>query len=660
MSAVNFTTDANAAAPAMLVLGLLLLAMPWLNPDHRWARIGGAMLTAALLLNYMQWRILHTLPPLEGLQGAFALLFLVVEMASCVGGLLMLHVLSRSVNRTAEASMHSVEGFAEGPPLVYVLIPTYNEAREIIMRTLIGALAMDYPRFRVFVLDDGRRSWLEDMCHNMGVDYMVRSDQTHGKAGNMNAALRTLLMREEQADAVAVLDADFVPTPAFLRRTVALLYDPTVGCVQTPQHFFNPDPIQLNLKGPKIIADEQRFFFDVILASKDAHGTAFSCGTSAVIRRSALEAIGLFPTESVTEDLLLSVKLSGQGWRTVYLNERLSAGLAPEGLREYRTQRGRWCLGTMQVLRTKWGPFSIGPTPLKVRLHVMDTVLFWTAGSAIKLLGIFAPILYWWFDVTVMHTNIDSMLWHLAPYWLSCVIFLAWVSRGTNLPVMAEAIGLLVVKDAMRASVIGLCGSKSQKFEVTTKGTRRGEVVVQWSLAGPFLALALSTIGGIGWRIGEGPLPGTPSDTEVMNLFWSIYNCLVLFIACMICVERPRFRQEERFIADEFAQLRLPEKALPISVRLHDISVTGCRIDLADSETSLRPGDNVRISIGEVGELAATVQRVVAGSISLAFRGTPSQQVAMIRKLFSGTYVRPVQETSTCALLKVLAKRAIG
>lgn len=657
---MELLADAGAAAPALLVLGLLLLALPWLNPDNHWARLCGAAFTAALLLNYMQWRILHTLPPLDGLQGAFALLFLVVEMASCVAGLIMLHVLSRTVDRSAEVSANPVDGFPGGAPLVHVLIPTYNEAREILIRSVVGALAMDYPRFRVFVLDDGRRPWLEELCRELGAEYMTRADNAHGKAGNMNAALRTLLARDEKPGAVAVLDADFVPTPAFLRRSVALLHDPAVGCVQTPQHFFNPDPIQLNLKGPSVIADEQRFFFDVILASKDAHGTAFSCGTSAVIRRTALEAIGLFPTESVTEDLLLSIRLTSLGWRTVYLNERLTAGLAPEGMQEYLTQRGRWCLGTMQVLRTKWGSFSIGPTPLKMRLHVMDTVLFWTVGSAIKLLGLIVPILYWWFGVTVMQTTLESMMWHLAPYWLSCVIFLGWISRGTNLPIMAEAIGLLVAKEAMRASVIGLFGARDQKFKVTAKGARRDAVIVQWSLVGPFLAMALLTIGGMGWRILEGPLPGTPSDIEAMNLFWSVYNCLVLFIACLICVEQPRFRREERFLADEVALLRQADRMRPIRGRLRDISVMGCRLDVPEDEIAIQPGDGVQVLIAEVGEVAATVQRVGPASVSLSFRATPSNQAAIIRKLFSGAYVRSVQETPPRALLGVLARRALG
>src|SRR5207248_530704 len=107
-------------------------------------------------------------------------------------------------------------------------------------------------------------------------------------------------------------------------------------------------------------------------ASKDAWGAAFCCGTSSVIRLRALEACGgHFPTESVTEDFLLSLELNRHGWRTVYLNEPLSAGLAPEGIKEYLTQRGRWCLGLMQILRSPWGPLSRGRLSLAYRIGLL-------------------------------------------------------------------------------------------------------------------------------------------------------------------------------------------------------------------------------------------------------------------------------------------------
>ena len=113
-----------------------------------------------------------------------------------------------------------------------------------------------------------------------------------------------------EPDFISILDADFVPLPDFLTRPLSLTLDADVGVVQTPQHFFNPDPIQSNLALTRVWPDEQRFFFDIVMASKDAWNAAFCCGTSSVIRFDALQSIGGFPTDSVTEDYLVSLRLA--------------------------------------------------------------------------------------------------------------------------------------------------------------------------------------------------------------------------------------------------------------------------------------------------------------------------------------------------------------
>ena len=86
-----------------------------------------------------------------------------------------------------------------------------------------------------------------------------------------------------------------------------LFRDPAVGVVQTPQHFINPDPIQINLNATKFWPDEQRYFFDIVMPAKDAWSAAFCCGTSSIIRMRPLLEMGGFPTDSVTEDYLLSL-----------------------------------------------------------------------------------------------------------------------------------------------------------------------------------------------------------------------------------------------------------------------------------------------------------------------------------------------------------------
>jgi cellulose synthase (UDP-forming) len=277
-----------------------------------------------------------------------------------------------------------------------------------------------------------------------------------------------------------------------------------------------------------------------------------------------------------------------------------------------------------------------------------------------KLLALAVPALYWWFGVTVMQASLGEVLFHLGPSWVATAIFLGWLSRGTNVPILAEAVGLLVAKEALRASLVGLFGSRNQKFQVTAKGANRHAVVVQWGMVLPFLALALATIGGILWRVAQGPVPGTQADIEAMNLFWSCYNCLVLFIACLICVEQPRHRAEERFDADEPVLLRPPGRIRPETARLRDLSISGCRLDRAAGSAALAVGDAVQVAVGDVGEVTATVRRVTTGTLHLSFEASARQQAAIIRKVFSGAYVRPVGTTPPAALLRVLARRALG
>ncbi|TCZ56692.1 glycosyltransferase [Roseicella aquatilis] len=648
---------ALAAAPLLLLLGSALL-LPGLSPDRPLPRLLGAVLVAALMLRYLAWRATETLPPLAwSAEAAIAWGFFGLELLSCTAGLLLLHVLSRTCNRSAEADAHPVEGIPGGAPLIDVLIPTYNEGREILTRSIVGAVAQDYPRFRVWVLDDGRRPWLRALAEAHGAHYLTRADNKHGKAGNMNAALRHLLALEERAEAIAVLDADFIATPRFLRRAAALLHDPEVGCVQTPQHFFNPDPIQLNLRGLSVLGDEQRFFFDTILASKDAHGTAFSCGTSGLVRLAALERIGLFPTESVTEDMLLSVKLKGLGWSTVYLNEPLTVGLAPEGLQEYLTQRGRWCLGAMQIARTRWGPFGAGPMPWRMRLHTLDSVLFWGFSTLMRLACLLVPILYWWFGIMVARTDMRGILDNLIPYWLASSFYLGWVSRGASLPLMADAMGLLVTREALLGTAIGLFGRRDQTFKVTAKGTRRDRAVMQWGIAWPWAVLLALTAGGIAWRFLLGPMPHTSPELEAANLFWSLLNIATLAITMLICVDQPRRRRQERFDADEPATLRLPGVEAH-AVRLRDLSVTGCRVE--GGPAGLAAGRRLTLRLSGVGDVSAEIRRVSGTTLHLAFQVSTGVEAALIRKIFSGRYVRSVTSTRPQDLLRVLAQRAFG
>ena len=257
--------------------------------------------------------------------------------------------LSRYADRSPEADRHEKRLRSLPPerlPTVDVFIATYNEGREIVERGIVAAKDLDYPRFQVWVLDDGRRDWLRDLCAARDVGYIRRPDNRHAKAGNVNHAL-TLT----HGELFVVFDADFTPHRNFLYRTVGFFFaDPRIAIVQTPQHFFNPDVFQVNLGLPTVMQDNEREWYDVILASRDAWDCAFCCGTSAVFRRDAIEGIGGIATESVTEDILTTMKMLPGGHLTRYLNERLSLGLAPENAKSLLIQRRRWTRGQIQMM----------------------------------------------------------------------------------------------------------------------------------------------------------------------------------------------------------------------------------------------------------------------------------------------------------------------
>ena len=282
--------------------------------------------------------------------------------------------------------------------------------------------------------------------------------------------------------------------------------------------------------------------------------------------------------------------------------------------------------------------------------------MFWTFGPMARLLGFIMPIFYWWFGVYVMHTDTRSLLEHLGPYWLCCVTFLGWVSRGTNLPLYVEAMSLLTLLESLRASAVGLFGSKNQKFKVTAKGASRDGVVVHWSLMRWFLGLAALTTGGIVYRTFVGPVADAPLQVEAINFFWSCFNLVTLMLACLMSIELPRYRSEERFRVNEPAHIFIDGRRH--SATLCDISVAGAGLSVADG-AMLPNGASVRVHMREIGSVTATVMRGRPGTCHVRF-DDDSFRPALVRKIFAGDLVPKVTRLPMRDLLGVVARRAFG
>ncbi|MFC8800109.1 glycosyltransferase [Promicromonospora sp. NPDC057138] len=328
---------------------------------RRLARVGGVLAIGALV-TYLWWRITFTMP--TGGWNEAAAWVLVSFEAIPVLGLTIRLVTLWNIDCRAPAPVRDLPAGMR----VAVLIPTYDEPVEVIAPTVAAACALE-PSHETWVLDDGDRDWVAEMCEAYGARYVRRPVHNHAKAGNLNHALG--LMAQEAAhstaadstaadstaadgtaagrgdfDVIAVLDCDHVPLPTFLTATLGWFDDPDVALVQGPQTFYNSGAFD-----DDGVTGEQGIFFHVLMASRNKDGAGpFWCGSTSVLRTRALREVGGIATETIVEDMHTTLGLIRAGWKTVYHHQALAVGLAPATPEQYLLQRTRWGLGAMQVL----------------------------------------------------------------------------------------------------------------------------------------------------------------------------------------------------------------------------------------------------------------------------------------------------------------------
>jgi cellulose synthase/poly-beta-1,6-N-acetylglucosamine synthase-like glycosyltransferase/aryl-phospho-beta-D-glucosidase BglC (GH1 family) len=260
--------------------------------------------------------------------------------------------------------------------MVDVWITTYNESLDILRRTIYHCVKMDYPH-ETYVLDDGNRPEVRELAYSLGARYISRERNTHAKAGNMNNALKYT-----NGAFIAIFDADFIPQRNFLTELLGYFNDPSVALVQTPQQYYNLNSFQHRPKGfGKELWNEQITFFELVLCGRNYWNAASWIGTNAILRRTAVESAGGFAIESVTEDMLTSMRIHAKGWRSIYVRKYLAFGLAPSNLPQFLTQRLRWSQGLAQILRN-FNPFLMKGLTLPQRFFYFSSIMHFFEGSA--------------------------------------------------------------------------------------------------------------------------------------------------------------------------------------------------------------------------------------------------------------------------------------
>ncbi|KRP86061.1 cellulose synthase [Bradyrhizobium pachyrhizi] len=580
-----------------ILLGLLVMAR-LLEPSHASHRTLFGTTTAALLVMYALWRWSDTLPPFElSAQSLWPRLFIAFELLAILYTLISIVILFRSTDRTAQADAAQQLLAADNrDPAVDVFICTYDEPFEILQRSILGALALDYANVTVWVLDDTRRDWLRDYCERVGARHLTRPDNRGAKAGNLNNGLAAA-GRATAAPVILVLDADFAPRRDFLKRTVGLLLsDPEVAIVQTPQFYYNADPIQHNLLAEKSWVDDQRFFFDVFQPAKDAWGCAFCVGTSFVVRRDRLDEIGGFPEQAISEDINLTYTMLARGYRTVWLNEPLSFGLSAEGIPEYVTQRARWCLGTIQVALLRNGPLFGRGFSFTERWHYVHGVLNWLSKPFMVLLLI-APTIYWFGGLPAFEADYHSFLRYGMPALLGQIIYMSWISRARTLPLFMEATHAVTCFAVTATLLSAIVKPFGRPFKITDKGGDRSAPRIHWKLAAIFGLIAASSAASIVWAYVSPYGASEISSLDFFNMLWAAIAMLIAFIAFLVCFELPR--SGHMFETDELVWLFGEGKIL--SCRLLAISPDSVRLSGRSGEALELAGWRYRIHLEELG-----------------------------------------------------------
>lgn len=536
---------------------------------------------------YLQWRI-DTFNPDAIL---FSLLLYAAELYGVCMVLIHLFCLERLTVRTPpDANPYSS---------VDVFITVYNEHIDIVRRTAIAAKKLDFPAI-VYILDDGRREELRELAEKLECQYITRKNNKHAKAGNLNNALKN-----STGEFIAIFDVDHAPKRSFLNRTLGYFVDEKVAFVQTPQIFYNLDSFQhRGNKEEGYVWTEQSRFFNLAQRGKDYWNSAFFCGSCAVMRRSALERVGGFATETVTEDMHTSLRLHKAGFKSIYHAEALAFGIAPAHMSTFLKQRKRWGTGNIQSWRSEGILFAPGLS-LAQRINYFSSVIVYFDGWQ-RLVYYLIPGIVLVTGVPPLVAEMKPFLVHFAPYMVLHWFMMIEVSRGYGRAVYEEQYNMTLFHIFCSSTLAWI--KPSQKFEVTHKGPAR--LSRTWYAVWPQIGILIFNVLAIVYGIQE-HYRNTQHLTEFalwFNIFWGAV-CIALAIGALkFALYRAKFKRNDyRFSLPLKAEIDFKVDGLQQRrpIQLKNISGTGAMF-CVDRYVYLKTGDEISGIIYLPDELSFT------------------------------------------------------
>lgn len=577
--AVLVSVPTSIAVQAVLGVGAVLVvaALKPFADRSMVARFVMMGIASTLVMRYWAWRLTETLPPADDIISFVpAILLFIVETYAIAVFFLSAFLTADPVRRTLPPKVPAAD-----LPTVDILVPSYNEPTEMLAITLSAAKNMHYPQAKrtVTLCDDGgtdarcnhenqetaeksrkRRRELMQLCRDLGVRYSTRPANEHAKAGNMSAALERL-----SGDLVVVFDADHVPSRDFLARTVGyFVEDPKLFLVQTPHFFLNPDPIDRNIGFRQDCPPENEMFYHLSHRGLDRWGGAFFCGSAAVLRRAALDEAGGFAGETITEDAETAIGLHRAGWKSLYVDHAMIAGLQPETFVSFIQQRGRWATGMMQLLILK-NPLRGKGLSLTQRLCYLNSMTFWLF-PLVRLTFILAPLAYLFFGLQIFVATFQEVGVYMTSYMIVSFMVQNALYARVRWPLISEIYETAQAPYLAAAIFKTFWNPRGAKFNVTAKDEVLEEDFISPIFRPLVFIFALTLLGVVAAALRFWAFPG---DREVVLVVggWAVFNFLLVGAALRSVAERQQRRAVPRVPVNIPATVALGAPTNPVFVK---------------------------------------------------------------------------------------------
>lgn len=401
--------------------------------------------------------------------------------------------------------------FAQG---VDVFITVAGEPAHIVQQTVEAVLAMNYPKFSVYILNDGyvakKENWqeMEELADRMGITCITRQTPGGAKAGNINHALPLT-----HNPFVVIFDADHVPHADFLEKSMPHFADEKMGFVQSPQYYKN---FELNFV-TRASWEQQELFFGPICRGKNNMNAVTMCGTNMIIRRTALMEVGGIG-ESIAEDFVTGMMIHANGWRSRYVAEVLAEGLAPEDFYSYYKQQFRWARGGLDVI-FKYKLLTRPGLTFAQRLQYFASVSYWFSGIFV-LIDALMPLVFLYTGAVPLAISTLALALLFIPY---VFLTLYTLQRSSNFcftfrSVAFSVAGFSIHLEAVWASLT----NKKSAFAITSKQGLSGNFI---GLVIPHIVYIVLFFVGIPVAV----MREGVSASVITNIAWAVFNVVMFF-----------------------------------------------------------------------------------------------------------------------------------